>query len=91
MLVRGPGYHSHCSSRQPAVPLHRRGTPVSAVDVTPLNPCVRACRHCHQPRCDTCGPAKCVDLPVLGATAALLLAGFSAVAWQLVALVFTAS
>ncbi|PRW21038.1 putative apyrase 7 [Chlorella sorokiniana] len=47
-------------------------------------------RHCRQPRCDTCGPSKCADVPMLGATAALLLACFSAVAWQLVALAFPA-
>ena len=47
-------------------------------------------RHCRGP-CDSCSIAKGADVWTLGGTAALLLASFSGVAWQLVSLAFPAA
>lgn len=41
-------------------------------------------RHCQRPHCASCATAKGADVPVLAATAALLLAGYCAAVWQLI-------
>lgn len=47
-------------------------------------------KHCRKPHCDACAAGKGADLPVLSATAVLLLASFCAVSWQLVSAAFVA-